>query len=865
MFVLTNVANAQRSKPPMRITDSSTLATDTIKLDSLVKKDTLNNKTDSIAKSSLEDSLGIRISPDALPSAVTAEASDSAVLNMQSNIFELYGNAKVKYEEMQLDAHQVSYRQADNIVTAALSSDSAIAVKQKPTFTQGQEKFTYDSLQYNFKSKRAIVRNARSQYGEGFVISEQVKRNPDQSIYGLHSIYTTCALEHPHFGINAQKIKLIPNRVVASGPANVHIEDVPTPLFLPFGLFPITQGQRSGFKIPTYTIEEQRGIGLLNGGYYFNLSEKADLLAEANFYTKGSWAANLFSSYVNRYRYNGSLRFSYAYNKLGEAYETSASVTKDFLVQWAHRSDPKSRPGVGFNASLEAGTSTYNVNNTFNTNQILQNQYQSNITYSKQWQNKPYSLTVSARHSQNTQSRLVDVFLPEINFFIPNITPFQNKKKVGGSWYDKINIDYTFSAINKLQFYDTSFSFNKLSFSDMQNGMMHTVPVRASYNIMRFINMNFNVSYREYWLTRQMYRYYNNTTDRLDTILNRGFFASRDMTAGIDFNTRIYGMKMFKKGKIAGIRHVLTPSAGIGYVPDYAAAPFNYGYRTRLDATGQPVYQSIYDGNIPGTPGQGQFGRIRSAVSFGIDNNLQMKLRTAKDSTGFKNIRLIDNFRIGSAYDFAADSFNFSGIGMSFATMFFNVLNLTANANFDPYRFDYNLGRRINTTMWNGGGGIARFQNANVSLAGGFRGKPKDKRADTDEAKRMLLYGRYDDYADFNIPFNINFSYLLGISKEQIVERKKDTVRVSQHFIGVDGDVNITSRWKVGVRTGYDFTTKQLQITSIDIYRDMHCWEMRISTIPFGQRKSYFFTLQVKATVLQDLKLVRRRDFRDAL
>ncbi len=865
VFVLTNVANAQRSKPPVSATDSTRNITDTIRVDSLAKNDTTNKKADSLAKSSLEDSLGIRISPDALPSVVTADASDSAVLNMQANIFELYGNAKVKYEEMQLDAHKVSYLQADNIVTASLPEDSALKAKSRPTFMQGQEKFTYDSMQYNFKSKRAIVRNVRSQYGEGFVISEQVKRNPDQSIYGYHSVYTTCALEKPHFGINAQKIKLIPNRVVASGPANIHIEDVPTPLFLPFGLFPITQGQRSGFKIPTYTIEEQRGIGLLNGGYYFNLSDKADLLAEANFYTKGSWAANLHSNYINRYRYNGRLRFSYAYNKIGETYETGSSITKDFLVQWAHASDPKSRPGVGFNASVEVGTSTYNANNTFNTNQILQNQYTSNIAYTKQWQNKPYNLTVSARHTQNTQTRVVDVYLPEIAFFIPNINPFQSKKRIGGRWYDKISIDYTFGAINKLNFIDSNFSFNRLSFSDMQNGMRHSIPVKASYNIMWFINMNFTLGYNEYWLTRQMYRYYNTTTDRLDTILNRGFFASRDFNAGVDFNTRIYGMKMFKKGKIAGIRHVLTPSVGLGYLPDYAAAPFNYGYRTRLDATSQPVYQSIYDGNIPGSPGQGQFGRIRSAVNFSIDNNLQMKLRTSKDSTGFKNIRLIDNFRIGSSYDLAADSFNFSGIGVNFATMFFNVLNLTANAGFDPYQFDYNLGRRINRTMWDGGGGIARFQNANISLAGGFSGKPKDKSKQTDDVRRTMLYGRYDDYADFNIPFNINFSYTLGISKEQIVERKKDTLRVSQHFIGVDGDVNITSRWKLGVRTGYDFTTKQLQLTSIDIYRDMHCWEMRISTIPFGQRKSYFFTLQVKATVLQDLKLVRRRDFRDAL
>lgn len=863
VFVLTNTANGQ-SKPSMLPDSAIANTADTIRIDSLIAPDTARQTA--TGTSALEDSLGIRISPDALPSVVTADASDSVVLNMSDNIFELYGDAKVNYEEMKLSAHKVTYLQANNIVTASLPEDSALAAKTKPEFTQGQEKFTYDSLQYNFKSKRAIVRNARSQYGEGFVISEQVKRNPDQSIYGLHSIYTTCALEKPHFGINAKKIKLIPNRVVASGPANIHIEDVPTPLFLPFGLFPITQGQRSGFKIPTYTIEEQRGIGLLNGGYYFSISDKVDLLTEANFYTKGSWAANMISSYSNRYRYNGGLAFRYAYNKMGEAYETTATVTKDFNIQWAHRTDPKSRPGVSFNASVDAGTSTYNANNTLNTNQILQNQYQSNITYTKQWQNKPYSLSVSARHSQNTQSRLVNVTLPEVNFFIAQFNPFQNNKRVGARWYDKITTQYTFTGINQTSFYDSSFSFSNISLDNMQNGMLHTIPISATYNVARFINLTVRSTYKEYWLTRRMYKQFNTITDKLDTTQYNGFFTARDFDAGVDLNTRIYGMKMFKKGRIAGIRHVLTPGVGFGYLPDYAANPFNYGYYTRLNRTDQPTYQSAYEGSIPGAPGFNQFGRIRSAINFGIDNNLQVKIRTKKDTTGFKNIRIIDNFKIGSAYDFAADSFNLSHFNMNFATMLFNVLNLTANASFDPYAFDYATGIRKKELMWDGNGGIMRFQNASVSLAGGIQGKKKDaKNAASDEYKRMMMYGRYNDYVDFNIPFNLNFSYVLGISKQYSKFSKSDTLVFSQHYIGVDGDINITSRWKIGINTGYDFNSNQLQITSINIYRDMHCWEMRMSTIPFGERKNYYFTLQVKASVLQDLKLVRRRDYRDAL
>ncbi len=874
-FVLTNTAFAQRKT--VDTSTSLTISADTLIKDSLVIADSLALDSlggdtltiDSVSNQSLEDRLGIRISSDALPSEVTANASDSAVLDMTDNNFELYGNAKVNYENMQLDAYKVTYKQSSNIVTAALSEDTAIQSKGKPTFSQGQEKFTYDSLQYNFKSKRAIVRNARSQYGEGYVYSEQVKRNPDQTIYGLNNVYTTCALGTPHYGIRAKKIKVIPGRVAATGPANIVIENVPTPLFLPFGLFPITQGQRSGFKLPTYTIEQNRGLGLLGGGYYFSLSQKTDLLVETNLYSKGSWATNFLSNYNNRYRYNGSLAFKYAYNKTGEEFETNAAITKDFNVQWTHRSDPKSRPGTNFSASVDFGTSTYNANNTFTASQILQNQYQSNITYSKTWANKPYSLSVAARHSQNTNTRRVDVTLPEINFFVNTFNPFQGKNSVGTHWYDKITTQYTLKAINQTSFYDSNFSFSNIPDFEYNNGIVHDIPISASYNIFRFINMTPRVAYKEYWLTRQRYQYYNANYDRIDTIDYNGFYTSRDFSASIDFNTRIYGVKMFKKGKIAGIRHVLTPSVGFGYIPNYAAAPFYYGYQTRLRPNEAPAYRSTYEGSIPGVPGMGQFGDFRSAIPFSLDNNLQVKVRSEKDSTGFKNVRLIDNFTLSSAYDIAADSFNWSNINVRFGTLLFNIINISAGAVFDPYVFDYESGRRLKQTMLESNRGIARLQTANVSLGGSINGKPKDKKTpppgQEDEFSRMMQYGRYNDYVDFSVPYNLTFSYSLNLTNQYSKTQKKDSLYVSQHSINLSGDVNITPRWKFGFTTYYDLISKQLQTSSFDIYRDMHCWEMRLSTIPFGQRKSFYFTLQVKAQVLNDLKLIRRRDYRDAL
>lgn len=893
MLVLTSSATAQRVIKPSEINktvidtnkhlsipdsiNASLLPVNEEKPDTTIKPQATIVLVDSANADSLQayedalDTTTVRISGDALPDVVSADASDSAVMDLKHNVFNLYGSANVKYQDMQLDAYEIIYDQNHNLVTAALATDSAILAKGKPTFVQGKEKFTYDSLQYNFKSKRAIVRNVHSQYGEGFVYSEQVKRNPDQSIYGYHSVYTTCALEEPHFGIAAQKIKVVPGRVIASGAANVVIEGVPTPLFLPFGLFPISDGQRSGFKIPTYTIEEQRGLGLLGGGYYFNLSEKADLLVESNIYSKGSWATNTLSNYNNRYHYSGAFAFKYAYNKTGESYESGSSITKDFNIQWTHRSDPKSRPGVSFNASVDAGTSTYNANNTYTTNLILQNQYQSNITFTKQWPNKPYTLSVSARHSQNTQTRLVNVTLPEVAF-ATQFNPFQSKHGTGNKWYEKINTEYRLSAVNQTSFYDTTFSLNQIPKYHYQNGILQTIPISASYSVLRFLKMKVSSTYKEYWNTEQIYQYYNSQTDKVDSLTKRGFFTARDFDAHLDFNTMIYGVKMFKKGKIAGIRHVLTPSVGIGYVPDYAAAPFYYGYKTRLSANGPETYLPVYQGAIPGVPGMNQFGKYRSALGYSLTNNLQMKVRSTKDSTGFKNIRLIDNFAISGAYDLAADSFNWSNVNMTFATLLFNVINISANANFDPYAFDYVNGRRSTQTLWEADRKLMRFQTAGISIGGSLHAKRHATTAAnnlspqaSDQVARMMQYGRYNDYADFSIPFNMNFSYLLNISKQYNPTSKQDTLVFSQHYVGIDGDLNITTRWKIGVRTGFDVNTKKLQLTSIDIYRDLHCWEMRLSTVPFGPRKSYFFTLQVKAQVLQDLKLTRRRDYRDAL
>ena len=582
---LTNISYAQvKTQDTISIApDNGKHTKDSLATDSIALKTDTTAK-DSAANKNLEEKLGIKISKDALPSVVTADAADSMVLDMHKDVFYLYGDAKVHYEDMQLNASKVVYSQQTSIVSAEPAYDSTGKQITHPVFSQGNEKYTYDSLEYNFKSKRAIARNARTQYDEGYVTSQQIKRNTDESIYGLHNVYTTCALDTPHFGIVAKKIKVVPERVIAAGPANLFIEGVPTPIFLPFALFPISQKQRSGFLLPTYTIEEQRGLGLLNGGYYFYLNDYSDLALQTNIYSKGSYGVTAATDYANIYHYKGALKFDYNYNKTGESYEPGAQVSKDYSIVWRHQTDPKSKPGQSFNASVDIKTQHFNQNNSYDPSLITQNQYQSNITFSKTWLNKPFGLAISAGHNQNTQTRVVNVTLPDISFYVSQLNPFQNKHASGAShWYDKITTGYNLHALNSTTFYDSLFNINKLSLNDFSNGMQQSIPISASYNILRFITSTFSAKYDEYWYTKQLHQQYNDGTNKIDSSKSSGFYTARDFNAAVQLSTKIYGMKIFKKGKLHGIRHVLTPSTGFTYNPDFKTDPFNYYYRTRVD------------------------------------------------------------------------------------------------------------------------------------------------------------------------------------------------------------------------------------------------------------------------------------------
>lgn len=802
-----------------------------------------NKKTIPIAQNDIKDPIHYK-------------AKDSMIFESGSNELSLYRDAHIDYQDMIVEAGLIVYEKDASVLNAKALPWEPDSIQNHILKKENDEsKFT--ELRFNFKSQRASLSNAYSQYGEGFIKSEKVKRNKDESVFGWKNIYTTCNADTPHFGIAAKKVKIIPKKVAVSGSANLVIEEIPTPLFLPFGMFPLKQGQRSGFKLPTYSVGQNLGFGLREGGYYFALNDHWDLLALADIYTLGSWRVSALSKYNYRYKHRGSFSLNYAYNKLGGEFENTRDNQKNFFVTWAHQMDGKLHPGTTFSSNVNFGSSTYHTNNSYDPNFYLNNNYASSIAYSKTWAGKPFNLSVAARHNQNTGTGEVVVVLPEINFSANQLYPFRLRKNIiTPRWYEKITASYQASAINELKFIDSLFQLDKISSNDFRNGIKHSLPVNATYNLFKYINANFSVNYNEYWYSRATLRRYNESEEKIDTNIYNGFFAARDFATSANFSTRIYGMRIFQKGKIKGIRHVLTPSVNFNYQPDFSASSFNYYYQSYLDTSKQLQNLSYFQSEYYTGPPQGKIG----GVGFNLGNNLQLKMRGSDSTKEDKKVNIIDGLSASTFYNMAVDSFNWSNLRISYRTTLFQNINISGGLNYNPYAVDKNTGKRINVTTWKDDKKILRFENATMAIGASFPlNKNKMQRANdiTDD-----LGIRYDNYVDFSIPYNLTVNYNMRLQKTYLPNQQKDTLAFYQDF-NFRGDITLSPKWKLGLQSGYDFVNKEISYTVIDIFRDLHCWEIHMNLIPFGLRRSYNFSLNVKAAALQDLKLVRRRDFRD--
>jgi len=840
-----------------------------------VPNDSLNARADSalnVADTISKDTVKIqKESKQKLEGKVEYIARDSMRFEIKNQKVFLYQEADIIYQSIELKAAYVEIDFPKNLVFAKGIPDSTGKDQGVPQFSEGSESFKSKIINYNYITKRGLISTVFTKQDEGYLHGTVVKKMENNVTYIKSGSYTTCDLEeNPHFAFKFNKAKVIPGKSVITGSAYMDIAGVATPLFIPFGYFPNKSGRRSGILLPTYGESQNRGFFFENFGYYWAISQYMDLKIQADIYTRGSWAIKPTYTYNKRYHYNGSFNFSYAVNLIGSQDSPDFQKSKDFRVRWTHNQDPKARPHSSFSANVNIVSNTFNKYNlSSSTEAYLSNTFQSSVNYSTNFAGK-YFLNLNFNHSQNTLNKTIDLTLPQIAFSVSQFYPFRRNNPVGKMrWYEQISMKYNLDAENRYNTID-SLIFNPGWERQMQNGIRHTFPINGTFRILKFFNWTngININDRMYFQTiRKSYvspqpedsimGYY-----KTDTVF--GFANAFDASFTSSLNTRIYGMFQFKKGPLVAIRHMLTPSVSFSYTPDWGAPSLGYWRYIENDTnTVNPQKYSIFQNGIYGGPP----GQKSGTISFAISNNLEIKVRNRKDTiTGTRKIPLIDDFTIRTSYDIAKDSLNWAPITLSGRSTIFKGLTITYNSSWDMYARD-SLGRRINTTEWKANHRLLRLDNTRWDVGLTYtltsekvKGKKKPTMGTPQEQKDLMDY--YDYYVDFDIPWSFSISYSFSYSKAW--DNSQD-IRVGKiiQTLGFNGQLNITPKWKITLTTGWDFTNHEISYTSINVYRDLHCWEMSFGWIPKGAQQSWTFSINVKASILQDLKLNKKKDFRD--
>ncbi len=894
VFIITRQAEARRktlpvtsifattfidSPPPKRNSPppSKAIPADTLRTGILPAfDDSLSDFADSTINDSLvnkNDTLNVKLSKDSLTAPVTYAAEDSGVLIVPTKEFILYGKANAKYTDVEVNAATIHLDQEKQLLTAYGSSDTSGNPLNKPKLIQGDMESVSDTIKYNTRTQKGITKSTYLQQGEMYVYAQKVKKVDENTIYAYRGRFTTCNLDTPHFAFRTRRMKMINKKMAISGPASPEFEGVPVPIGIPFGIYPLNRGRHSGLLPPQFAQNEQYGLGLEGLGFYKVLSPNFDVTVRTNIYSYGGWNLNLSSRYIKRYKYNGSLNLAIQNTKFlnsGGYAKEEFTKSKTFMVNWSHTRDSKARPGTSFSANINAGSTKFNQYVSNNAVQNYQNSLSSSINYSKDWNGK-YNLSVSANHSQNSNSGLINLVLPTASFNVQTIYPFQKKEAVGTpKWYEKLGIGYTGNFSNQLSFYDSAFSIRRL-LDTAQYGATHNIPITLSLPQMGAIQLAPGVSYEERWYGQKTLQHWDNSLKRVDTAISRGIFTARQMQFSLSANTRIFGTYQFKKGAIKAIRHEIRPTLSVNYRPDMQKS-FYYNLQTDTFKTIRRVSQ--FDGSTPGAFSEGRFG----GIGFGVDNTLEMKVRNKKDTSegGVKKVRLIDGFGFNGSYNLiptVGDLFPLSNINFYVRSTLFEKINITANANVDPYQLNDTTGVRMpRLYLADNKLKIGRITNGNISVSTSFQSKSKDGKTDKermvqddyltpDEQQRQLDYVRSNpaEFTDFNIPWSLQLSYALSFSRLPGTDYKIRTNTFSN--ISVNGDFSLTKRWKVGGNTYYDFKTSQIQTLTMFITREMHCWQMSINITPVGLYRSFNISINPKSGILRDLKINRSRFF----
>lgn len=873
LLVFPDEATSQRRRREMVVANKAQTKT-SLPSDSLA--------SDTISGDSLKP---VKKKKQPLEAPVTYEANDSIVFT-QGGYAHLYGDGKVNYQKIELGAQIISMNLDSSTVYAHGVEDTLGNIKGKPVFKDGDTPYETKSIRYNFKSKKAGITDIVTQQGEGYVTGNQAKKGAEDEIFLQNGRYTTCDHhDHPHFYFQLTKAKVRPKKNAVAGPAYLVVEDVPLPIAVPFFFFPFTSSYSSGFLLPTYMDDSNRGFGLVDGGYYFAISDRMDLKLTGDIFTKGSWRVSALTNYNRRYKYSGTLQADYQLTKTGDKGTKDYTVAKDFKIVWNHRQDAKASPNSTFSASVNFSTSSYersNINNLYNSNLLTQNTKTSSISYSRSFPDIGLTLSGTANIAQTMRDSSISMTLPDLNISLSRLFPFKRKKAAGEErWYEKISMSYSGRLTNSIKTKDNLLF--KSGFGAWENAMNHNIPVSATFSLFKYLQVSPSVNYTERWYTRKVDQTYNKVDKRLEALPGdtiNGFYRVSNYSASLSLNTKLYGMykPLFMKKKEIQIRHVVTPQVSLSGAPG-----FSKYWKEYTDNNGYTQYYSPFSGQPFGVPSREGSG----TVNFSLSNNIEMKYKDKNDSIRKKSI--IDELGGSMSYNMAAKEKPWSDLNLTLRLKLTKSYTFNMNASFATYAYEFDKSGNVivgNRTEWSYGR-FGRFQGYGSSFNYTFNNDTwkkwfgKDKKEETDqkakegeedaegvegedgikEKKIEKAKADADGYQVFKMPWSLSVNYSFNIREDRSKPINRYSMRypfVYTHNINANGNIKIANNWSISFNTGYDFQMKEITQTACTISRDLHCFNMSASLSPFGRWKYYNFTIRASSSILQDLKWEQR-------
>ena len=860
-------------------------------------------QTEAVADSTHHISDSLRAVRDSIAFADSTEAADSIAMLKKSSldvpaftaardsiiedfsngkqIIYYYGDVSVSYGNMKLTADYMEYDLKTKTLYARGTKDTTGVITGQPVMEQGGKSYTMEEVRYNFNTMKARITNMVTQEQDGILHGKNIKMMPDRSINITNGKYTVCDCDEPHYYLHltAAKVMTKPSQKTVFGPAYPVIADVPLPIGLPFGFIPKRPDRATGILFPTFGEEQSRGFYLRDLGLYFVIGDYFDIAVTGDIYTLGSWALDINSRYKVNYKCNGNFAINISNDQTGEQGAADFFQTRNFGIKWSHSQDPKARPGTTFTASVNFSSPSNSKYNSTSVQEALQNQISSSISYGRNWNGK-MNLSINMLHNQNSRDSSYSFTLPNVTFSVSRFYPFKQKNRVGKEkWFEKFSLGYNTAFQNKISF--KASEFNQPGFFDkFQNGMNHNFQIGLpNFSLLKYINITPSVSYGMNWFFKKNEKVYNPDTGQVEDIAGKAFSsfgATHNYSGSVSMSTRIYGLFNFgKHHKLQAIRHVVSPSLSASFSPEKGTAFNGWRTLTYTDQNGQIKTQdyNIYAGQINSPPGKGK----TASLNFSLGNNFEAKVRDLTDTTGTgsKKVKLIDQLNFSTGYNFLADSLKMSNIGLTMSTSIFGKLGINANANFDPYAIlvDKNntSGRRINQFALQAGQGLARLNNASVSLSYSLSGDGKINGNDgsqqaggnpADHYTRIYYHpitgeyipGGWLYYMNPNVPWSVNFNYSYSYRRGyQFSNDQAITKHTHTQTLGMSGNIKLTPRLSMQLTTNFDLMAMKMSTTQLSATYDLHCFNISVSWIPTGQWESWSFRIAANAAALADL------------